>query len=93
VDSTGEEAVIADVSSFDDSSPRLEVHKLSPLVQDGRRRVLDGSSTQGLSITQCGVNQESRSHGWFIVNSENQQQRIERGEIPVCEKCYPNDEL
>jgi hypothetical protein len=88
--------VIADVSTFDDSQPRLEVHKLSPLVQDGRRRVLDGSSTQGLSISQCGINQESRSHGWFIVNSENQRGRIDRGEIPVCEKCFPpytNDEL
>lgn len=88
IDPTGEETIIADVSTWDDDEPFIEVHKLAPVVQDGHRRNLDGSSTLGLSITQCGVEQTSRSHGWFKVTSDNQNERIERGEIPVCEKCF-----
>jgi hypothetical protein len=81
--------IVADVSGAREPEPRSEVHRLSPLVQDGSRVLPDGSSTQGLRQTACGIPQATRGHGFFFLENAYQLGRIERGDWPLCPYCLP----
>lgn len=83
--------IVADVSGISDKETRVEVHRLGGF-QSGERPLPDGSYTGGLGITVCGLEQQTRGHGWSYLDgagNDYQRAKIASGAWPVCPTCLP----